>query len=297
VTIAGVDLSSFQGSPRNWQPIAGNIAYAAVKLTEYSAGARRYTNPFAAPDWMALKAAGLGRIAYMFGHPSAPYKASAGYFLAVLDTLGFTDGDMVALDHEVSDGLSPANCSEWAQAVMGELEHQTARPPLLYTFLSFADEGHCAGLGKYPLWIADPSSPPGKPRVPRPWTGWAIHQHSIKAPIDRDVAAFTSLTQMRAALGRGGSPAPNPAPGWEAAMLATLPVLKQGADDAHLPHWYVRRIQLILGGVFGHHVTADGAYGTQTAAAVRAVQAEAKITADGICGPQTWALLLTGSPG
>lgn len=202
MTIAGVDLSSYQGTPRNWQPIAGSIAFGGVKISEYKAGAIRYVNPDAAADWAALKAAGHGRIGYFFGHPAAPYKASATLFLSALDGLGFGDDDMIALDHEVSDGLTPANASEWAQEVMAYLESQTGRSPLLYTFLSFADEGFCAGLGKYPLWIADPSSPAGRPRVPLPWHDWAIHQHSIVAPIDRDVANFPSLAAMREALGR-----------------------------------------------------------------------------------------------
>lgn len=202
MTIPGADMSSFQGLPRNWQPIAGSIAFGGVKATEYSAGARKYLNPDAAADWSALHAAGHGRLAYMFGHPSAPYKASAQYFLSVLDSLGLEDGDMVALDHEVSDGLSASVASEWAQEVMAYLESQTGRDPILYTFLSFADEGNCAGLGKYPLWIADPSSPAGKPRIPLPWHDWAIHQHSIVAPLDRDVANFPTLAAMRSALGR-----------------------------------------------------------------------------------------------
>ena len=202
MTLAGCDVSSFQGLPRNWEPIAGKIDFAAVKISEYSAGARKYVNPDAAADWQALGAAGRGRIGYMFGHPSAPYKASADLFLSTLHGLGLGDGDMIALDHEVSDGLSPANCSEWAQAVLEELKAQTGRSPILYTFLSFADEGHCAGLGRWPLWIADPSSPPGKPRVPAPWHDWAIHQFSIKAPLDRDIANFHDLAAMRSALGR-----------------------------------------------------------------------------------------------
>ena len=60
--ISGVDVSSFQGAPRNWLPIAGSIAFAGVKMTEYSAGARKYENPDAPADWAALKAAGHGRI-------------------------------------------------------------------------------------------------------------------------------------------------------------------------------------------------------------------------------------------
>lgn len=202
MTIAGCDASSFQGSPRNWLAIAGQISYAGVKLTEYGAGASKYENPFAAADWAALKAAGHGRIAYMFSHPSAPYRASVTYFLDVLDGLGLEDGDMVALDYETADGLNPRNAAEWALAALELISETTSRDCLLYTFRSFADEGYCAGLGAHPLWLADPSSPAGHPSVPAPWHDWNLHQWDISSPLDRDVANFPSLAAMRSALGR-----------------------------------------------------------------------------------------------
>jgi hypothetical protein len=202
VTIAGCDASSFQGSPRNWLPMAGKISYAGVKITEYSAGARRYLNPDAAADWHALGAAGHGRIGYMFAHPAAPVKASVTYFLGALASLGFGDGDMIALDYEVSDGLPAHNAAEWALAALELLEESAGRDCLLYTFRSFADEGYCAGLGGHRLWLADPSSPPGHPSVPAPWSGWSLHQFKITSPLDLDVANFPDLASMRSALGR-----------------------------------------------------------------------------------------------
>ena len=84
------------------------------------------------------------------------------------DAVGLADGDGVALDLEVTDGLSAAVVASWAHDVLRLLERQLRRVPLLYTFLSFADEGNCAGLGGYPLWIADPSSPAAGPASPHP---------------------------------------------------------------------------------------------------------------------------------
>ena len=69
-------------------------------------------------------------------------------------------------------------------------------------------------------------------------------------------------------------------------MLAALPTLSQGADDAHLSHWYVHRIQLIVNEVFGisPRIPVDGKFGPATKDAVIAVQRNARIAADGICG-------------
>jgi hypothetical protein len=203
MSLAGVDVSSFQRLPRDWQAEAGAISWAAVKMTELSA-AGPYENPDAAADWAWLKANGKGRVAYLFGHPSQGVTATVGLFASALGRVGLDDGDGICLDHEVSDGLGAAQVAAWGRAVLANLAHMYHRAPLLYTFLSFAGAGNCDGMGGYPLWIADPSSPAGHPRVPAPWKSWAIHQHAITGAIDRDTAVWQTLAGMRAALGAQG---------------------------------------------------------------------------------------------
>lgn len=209
ITLPGVDLASFQGEPGQWRGLTGGIAWAGVKFTEYSASGL-YTNPDALADWMALKAAGQGRLAYLFGHPSSSASRSVSEFLAMLRPV-LADTDAVALDLETSDGLPPGRVASWGCEVLAALRGELGRRPVLYTDISFALAGNCAGMAGYPLWISDPSSPAGKPRVPLPWTGWTIHQHVITSPIDRDVAAYPTLAAMRAALGKA-APKPPPAP-------------------------------------------------------------------------------------
>ena len=198
----GVDVSSFQGLPSNWKHAAGPISWAAVKITELEPNGVHYVNPDAGPDWAYLERQNLNRVAYLFGHPSVNAGDTVTFFLSQLNRLGLHDGDGIALDLEVTDGLGPAAVSAWARNVASQLHNRTGRQPVIYTFLSFAESGNCAGLGHYPLWIADPSSPMGRPRVPGPWTTWTMHQHSIIGSIDRDVAKFASPAAMRAALGK-----------------------------------------------------------------------------------------------
>jgi hypothetical protein len=64
---------------------------------------------------------------------------------------------------------------------------------------------------------------------------------------------------------------------------ALLPWLRLGSRGSD-----VVRVQRLLG------IPADGIFGVQTAAAVRAFQAAHRLQVDGIVGPQTWGALLAG---
>ena len=87
-----------------------------------------------------------------------------------------------------------------------------------------------------------------------------------------------------------------PAPTWQEAMMSALPTISttQNSDDAHLPHWYVHRVQLIINGIFhaSPQLKVDGSYGPATAAAVAKIKTGAGLVADGVCGPATWPVLV-----
>lgn len=222
MTLAGIDISGYQGPPGDWVHDAGGIDFAAVKFTELSS-AGPYLDPDAEPDWAWLAANKKLRMAYFYGHPSVSASETVALFEGAVTAAGLTDDDMVMLDFETTDGLGPAAVSAWADTVLGLLRRDLDRMPVCYTYLNFAWSGNCAGLGQYPLFISDPSSPAGKPRIPAPWTAWSLHQFDISGDIDRDVANFASHEEMAAALGRPG-PAPEPAP-------APAPASATGDDD------------------------------------------------------------------
>ena len=79
---------------------------------------------------------------------------------------------------------------------------------------------------------------------------------------------------------------PPATPNWTEKMMQELPVVKQGQTGNA-----VRTVQGLCG-ARGHVTAVDGVFGPLTVAAVKAVQAAAKIAVDGICGPQTWPVLL-----
>jgi hypothetical protein len=76
---------------------------------------------------------------------------------------------------------------------------------------------------------------------------------------------------------------------WTEQIMQQLPELTQGATGT-----FVRTVQFQLG-ERGHPVTVDGSFGNLTLGAVKACQKAAGIAQDGVCGPVTWSVLITGS--
>ena len=65
-------------------------------------------------------------------------------------------------------------------------------------------------------------------------------------------------------------------------MELQLPVIQTGCTGTA-----VLMLQVALG------VTADGSFGNETETALKAFQENTKITADGICGKDTWVNIFT----
>lgn len=91
-------------------------------------------------------------------------------------------------------------------------------------------------------------------------------------------------------------------PEWEAGIVNRLPTLGEGARD-HAGHvLYVHRVQGLctalghdLGNTGPSRDGVDGVFGPLTVAAVRRVQDGHNIAVDGVVGPHTWSVLVTGA--
>ena len=114
-TLRGVDVSSYQGRPREWRDVAGDIGWAGVKITELQPGGVRYVNPDAADDWSYLKRRQRVRIGYLFGHPSVSAADSVSFFLDEIGKLGLDHADAIALDIEDTDGLGASEVDAWSR--------------------------------------------------------------------------------------------------------------------------------------------------------------------------------------
>jgi Glycosyl hydrolases family 25 len=179
--LTGCDISAFQSS------IPSGQEFVILKATE----GVDYVDSHFGGWWPQL--GGRLRGAYHFCHPANDPVVEATHFLAEVEDR-LAPGDLVVLDFETADGMSPAHCAAWAKTWLQHVQARTGRVPLVYTFLSFANEGYCAGLGGFPLWVADPSSPRGKPRVPPPWKDWVLHQYATSGGIDHDVFNGDAVT-------------------------------------------------------------------------------------------------------
>jgi hypothetical protein len=182
------------------EPGARGIEWAAVKFTEVQPDGSVYENPDAQADWDWLRAQKLGRVAYLYAHPAASVSATLAAFKAMLDELGLEDGDGIAVDLEVTDGLSPAEVASYARELFPGLAAAFGRRIILYTYVDFIRAGNCDGLEEYLLWIASITTP-GIPVVPAPWKDWFAQQYYL-GTLDQDVAHFSSVAAMQQAMGR-----------------------------------------------------------------------------------------------
>lgn len=112
----------------------------------------------------------------------------------------------------------------------------------------------------------------------------------VAGPVD--CSAFRGTAAEYAAMILPGKPPPPPPPPqkWQDSMMQALPTLSP-SPRASMP---VRRMQALLSPA-GAPVAADGIFGPATEAAVRHIQAAHKLAEDGVVGPHTWAVLVTGS--
>jgi GH25 family lysozyme M1 (1,4-beta-N-acetylmuramidase) len=203
--LRGTDISAYQSSIP-----AGD--FCIMKATE---GLSYNDGPFVG-RWRTLAQRGTLRGAYHFSHPKNDPTAEADHFLRIVRAAGLKPGDILVLDHEASDGTSAAHCAAWARTWCQHVTDAVGYKPVVYTFLSFAQEGRCEGLGQYPLWMADPSRPAGNPRVPAPWTKWVLHQYGSPGGVDANV--FNGDRAAWLALGGSHNPTPAPTPQQEEDM-------------------------------------------------------------------------------
>lgn len=186
------------------------VSFAYVKASE---GVRN-RDPRFAPNWSAMKDAGLLRGAYHFFRPAKSVAAQVENFCGCVGALG--PGDLPpALDLEETS----AENDEWKTVPKAERVHvaldwltqveaRLGRRPIVYTRKGFVSRmlGKAGALTNYVLWVAHYTAA-AKPAVPDGWPGWTLWQHSdkgrvagVKTKVDLDRFAGTPA-ELRALAG------------------------------------------------------------------------------------------------
>jgi GH25 family lysozyme M1 (1,4-beta-N-acetylmuramidase) len=190
----GLDVSNYNGR-FPWRAQKG-LTFGVYRMSQ-GLGQPGTVSPDPQAAWnrAELKAAGIAAGAYHFLDPRLDGAAQARYFVNVHDRIGLDADDMLWCDNETA-GVSPAATAAVARAFMAELKALCPHNPMgVYTFISFASEGNCAGLGKWPLWLAYPAA--AAPATPPPWAKWTFWQWGTRNGTDIDAfngtaAAFTA---------------------------------------------------------------------------------------------------------
>jgi peptidoglycan hydrolase-like protein with peptidoglycan-binding domain len=278
-------LETYLADVSEWNPQVADAAYLAwsraIAIRALYGTAHEDAAWYGGARRASLHAGGvrfLGIYAYLTQGEDAAAQAEA--FVRLVGPL--RPGEVPVCDLEEGDGDQSGRWEAWAAVIQDAYRVS----PWLYSGLDFA-----ATHGLRPQWIAAyQGAEPAAPHL--------LWQFTSAYPVPgvglADCSVYHGTTSQLVAL---IAQPPPPVPAWEVTMMGKLPVLSEGSDDARLPHWYVRRVQAILNDVFGAspRLAVSGVYDAPTRDAVVAVQRSKGITADGVCGPATWSVLISGT--
>ena len=281
----GIDVSRSQ-QPLTQAALQG-LTFAFTKATD----GPQLTDPNFTGNWAVIKQAGIYRGAYheLWSAQSSPAAAQAAHFLAVVSAAGLEPGDMLAVVASDYTGVTGAEVLAFCEAVRAGAGPRC--PVLVYSDLSVLPSlGPCTA---YPLWVTWPSAT--APASVQPWSTWTLWQWGTVSQTDRDAFNGTAA-EMAAWLTTYTDPP-------EVALTAEMPVLQPGDADYAGASCSVHRLQALVA-VLGKlnnlpaaaGVAADGAFGPQTEAGLKAIQQKYKIPVTGVADKSTWSVLVAATP-
>ena len=180
----GIDVSNYAGE-FDWAGTSG-LSFGICRASQgLGAAGTNSPDPYLTWNWPRIKEKGLARGAYHFMDPRLDGTAQARYFVETVSAVGLETTDMLWLDNETA-GTSPEAVAACARAFMARLTSLRPDNPCgVYSFWDFITTGNCAGLGRYPLWLAIYQS--ATPGAPAPWSAWTFWQYGGTSNYDSDV--------------------------------------------------------------------------------------------------------------
>lgn len=216
MTLAGVDVSNWQGDVDWRQVAASGREFAITKATEGTG----YVDPTLTPNWRGLRNAGMLRGSYHFARPNRNSAAAEAILFSATMAPLLEPGDVVALDLEENNGsLSQADdVAGWALRWLQLVEQRSGCNPLLYVSPSVISEYGLAArpeLGAFGLWLASWGLS-HMPAAPAPWDVVALWQSSATGSVpgisgDCDLDTFNGTREQFALYGLPGAVSPPPA--------------------------------------------------------------------------------------
>lgn len=235
MTIHGVDISSWQGSPNLSAVAAAGIGFVIDKSTQGVS----YINPRLATTWPAIKPAGMLRGAFHYAEPDQNTAADeAAYFLA---NTPLEPGDVIALDVEQGAGDLSAFVLRWFAAVFAA----TGANGWLYTnsdYLANHGLGIPAIANVNGLWLADwnlPSEPPAPPPFPfiTCWQTGSGPVSGIAGAVDQDIFYGDATAWGRYAVPAPVPPVPTKPALTDADRYQLVKYVAGGSGVADLVNW------------------------------------------------------------
>ena len=181
----GVDVASHQhpgGAAIDWQQLANNgQKFAFVKATEGTG----YTNPYFSTDSQKAKEAGIMPGSYHYAKPgNRDPRGEARFYAATLAT-GPQPSLPPVLDLEETGGLGTEELKQYVRDWTDEIQKQTGRTPIIYTYYSFwkGQMGNTTEFSEFPLWLAYYDEQPPTD-IPGGWDQMTFWQYTGSGRLD-----------------------------------------------------------------------------------------------------------------
>jgi hypothetical protein len=269
--IHGIDVANYQSSTYS----TTGQSFVFVKATEGSS----YVNPKYRDQLAHGRAKGLVIGHYHFEH-HGNVQSQVDYFIRHADV---RPGEIIALDWE-QRGLNTSDKDAWLRAVK---KHYPNNKVVLYTYTSMWKGVDTSSFVQDGLWIADPNHDAGHPAITHPWV---FHQYSSANNLDRNVAKFDSLAELRTWAGTKPKPTPvyAPFPGDKYFFYGRTSKLVTEVGRA-----------LVRAGYKGYKIGPTPVFGPADRRGIKWFQEhhhELSGDADGHFGPLTWKMLKVRPP-
>ncbi|MEP6976591.1 MAG: GH25 family lysozyme [Thermoleophilia bacterium] len=275
----GVDVSANNGHV-DWAQVAqAGYTYAFARATLGHGD----VDPTFEQNREGAKAHGLRFGGYHLPYPgSSTADQQAKEFLAVAkpqrgDLLPSLDIENKSPPDKAEAGFSVAELVAWLRAWLAAVEREVGAKPIVYTNRGWWDSRlKNANFADHPLWLAHYTSA-SAPTIPKPWTSFAIWQHSETGDIGGHKFDLNRCADLAAVTIKAHTTGP--------------PVLELGAHGNDV----TRLKYLLTTWCEGHPPPAglldNDVFGQATFAAVKRFQQASGIESTGKVGRKTWSAL------